>query len=72
MNEQPRLCENCGERPGTRVFAADGTAFAHGWTQLWCDRCVIEKQIAHAEAQAARLPELEDELLDALAKESTR
>jgi hypothetical protein len=63
----PLNCQKCGVRPGTERYAADSTAFAHGWIERWCRPCVLEKQIATARSAADRLPDLEAELAAALA-----
>lgn len=33
-------------------------AMTHGFVQMWCEVCVLTKQIEHAEERAALLPEL--------------
>lgn len=55
------LCANCGERPGTETWG-DVLAVMHGWTQKWCEVCVLEKQVEHDRERAAELPELERRL----------
>lgn len=65
-----KLCANCQKRPATRLRAADATAAAHGWFEMWCDTCVLRKQLAHAKAAAERIPGLEAELV-AAEREST-
>ncbi len=54
------LCAKCGLRPGTETWVGEGGALAliHGMTQLWCRRCVLETQLAHAQERAAQIPEL--------------
>lgn len=57
-------CQKCGTRPGTEDWVGDGgtLAMVHGFVQKWCMRCVLEAQIEHCRAAAARLPDLEREL----------
>lgn len=52
-----RLCDNCHEREGTMRWG-DALAMTHGFVQMWCEVCVLTKQIEHAEERAALLPEL--------------
>jgi hypothetical protein len=53
-------CGNCGQFPGVRKWSnwPDGRMAA-----LWCEPCVIRKQIEHAEERAAALPGLRARLL---------
>ncbi len=57
-----RMCPHCGKRPGTHDFAQDVTAFAHGWSEKWCEICVLEVQIEYARQAAGRLSDLESRL----------
>lgn len=52
-----QMCANCWKEPGTERWG-DALAFSHGFEVLWCKRCVLTTQIAHAEERAAALPEL--------------
>ncbi len=56
------ICAHCGTRPGTIDFLPGGggvLAIVHGLVQKWCERCVVEVQLAHAREAAARIHELE-------------
>lgn len=55
-------CQKCGLREGTQEWAHDMLALTHGFIQHWCERCVIETQLAHARTMAARIPDLERRL----------
>jgi hypothetical protein len=57
-------CVQCGERAGTVKWYGDGGALAvsHGFYVMWCERCALKAQLAYAEAQAARIPGLRQEL----------
>lgn len=55
------ICQNCSQREGT-VKWGDILAVTHGFGQMWCLRCVLEAQIAHAEERAAALPDLRAQL----------
>lgn len=58
------LCEHCGERPGTIKWVGEGgfLALTHGMYQMWCERCVTIANLEHAEAQAAKIPDLKAKL----------
>lgn len=57
------MCQRCNERPGTETWCDSGVlGFVHGMSAQWCERCVVEEQLAHARKAAARIPELEAEL----------
>ena len=57
-------CENCGIRPGTVQWVGEGgmLAVTHGWYSMWCERCVLEAQLAYARRRAAEIPELTKKL----------
>ena len=60
------LCQNCGQRPGTEAWCAEGViAAVHGLTSLWCKVCVLQAQLQHAREMVARIPELEAALKQA-------
>ena len=61
---EPAMCRNCGKRPGVLQWVGDGGALAyvHGGGAPWCERCVVEAQLAYAKVLAARIPELEQKL----------
>ena len=50
-------CDRCHERLATMWWVADGGALAlvHGMAVSWCEICVLEEQLRHARAQAARI-----------------
>ena len=52
------LCGKCGQYPGTQVWTEGALAYVHGAYQMWCERCVLDAQIAHAERAADQLPVL--------------
>lgn len=54
-------CANCGLRPGT-IRWGDMLAVTHGFVVMWCEICVVQKQIEHAEEQSIRLPDLYERL----------
>jgi hypothetical protein len=57
------ICQQCGERTATVVWAPDGTMGAiHGGYQYWCNRCALREQVAHARECANKLPGLERQL----------
>jgi len=64
------LCQNCGQRVATENWTSEGgaVAFVHGFYQRWCKVCCLRKQLERAHEQAARIPELEKELEEELAK----
>lgn len=53
-------CANCGKREGTIQYVGDSGALGlvHGFFELWCEACVLDLQIKHAEERANALPEL--------------
>lgn len=57
-------CANCHVREGTIKWVGDGGSMAlvHGVYTLWCERCVVAVQLAHAEERAALIPELRAKL----------
>ena len=55
------VCPKCSEREGTIRFG-DALSLTHGGAKLWCRRCVLRFQVAHAEERAAVLPDLRREL----------
>lgn len=65
---QPRqpdgFCRNCQKRPATTFWVGEGGALAyvHGGGVPWCMRCTVEAQLKYAREQAARIPELEQQL----------
>ena len=62
--DRSKDCDNCHQREGTLPWVGDGGALAmiHGMARMWCEHCVLEAQIAHAEQCAADLPALRDQL----------
>lgn len=56
------LCQRCGQRSGTHKFGEGAIAMIHGCYEMWCERCVLEKQIGHAEERASALPGLRERL----------
>ena len=63
MSETVVMCQNCGKRPGTTRYVADGgvMALVHGGYAWWCLLCCLDAQIAYAEERAAALPELREQ-----------
>jgi hypothetical protein len=55
-------CQKCKVREGTETYVDDMMSFVHGWSQQWCNYCVITTQLAYAREQAERIPILEKEL----------
>jgi hypothetical protein len=51
-------CENCGERPATTWWTAEGggLAFVHGFAVGWCMVCALTEQIKHLEKRLVQLP----------------
>jgi len=64
------LCQNCGQRPATENWTEDGgtLAFVHGFYQRWCKVCCLRKQLERAYEMTGRIPELEKQLEEELAK----
>jgi hypothetical protein len=60
------LCACCHKRPGTKRWVGEGGAMAlsHGFYEMWCEGCVLRKQIEHAQERAAAIPDLEQQLED--------
>jgi hypothetical protein len=60
----PPRCAQCHRRPGTITWVGEGGALAyvHGGGVRWCERCVVEAQLAHAVAMARQVPALEQQL----------
>lgn len=58
------ICRNCNERQATQLWIGDGGSLAlvHGMHSSWCAVCCAREQLRHAEAQAARIPEIRAEL----------
>jgi len=58
-------CQKCGQRPATDWWVGEGGALAwtHGMRAAWCKLCVVTEQLRYCREQAARVPELEAELL---------
>jgi hypothetical protein len=58
------ICAHCKTRPATTVWVGDGgvMAFIHGAGEDWCRRCVLEAQLAHAQAMEQQIPVLRREL----------
>jgi hypothetical protein len=63
-------CANCNKREGTETWVGDGgvMGYVHGNYQMWCKVCVLEAQIEHCREAAERLADLEQELVNELAK----
>lgn len=63
-------CQRCGHRPATQSWGGthDGVSLARNpsLVQAWCERCVVEAQLAAARESAARIPDLERRLLGLL------
>lgn len=62
-------CANCKEREGTKKWGEGGTMIARGYYSMWCEVCVLKKQIEHAEERAAALPDLQARLWSLLTGE---
>lgn len=64
-------CQKCNQRPATAFWTGSEGAigFVHGFYQQWCEVCCLEESLKYAREQAARIPELEDQLAKLLAKE---
>lgn len=58
------LCANCKHHEATQRWVGEGGALAmtHGFYEMWCEGCVLRKQIDHAEHLIARLPDLKRRL----------
>ncbi len=71
-------CQNCGEREAESQWAGEhrcGLCAARmGYDKLpwWCERCMLESQIAYHERLAAKLPELRSRLEEISKGEPTR
>lgn len=53
------LCQRCKLRPATAIWSESGVlGYVHGLAQRWCNHCVLDQQIAHAEQMLKALPEL--------------
>lgn len=66
------LCANCNKRKGTKAWVGHGdvVSFVHS---VWCEICVVDAQLRHAQERAAAIPELEAklrELLEAAGEET--
>ncbi len=59
-----RLCAVCEKREATELIG-DIFVLNHGGGKWWCLPCLLRKQIEHAEARAAALPELRARLKEA-------
>jgi hypothetical protein len=57
------LCQNCGRREGTEIWSEGSIAYVHGIFTMWCKRCTVEKQLAFAQEAAARIPDLQHQLM---------
>lgn len=58
------LCQKCGLRPGDKTWVGEGgfLVWTHGMSAQWCERCVVEAQLAYARRSAERIPQLEQRL----------
>ena len=54
----PILCGKCRTYPGMKVWTDSMLSYVHGQYACWCERCVLDAQIAHAEQAAEQLPAL--------------
>lgn len=63
-------CTHCRQRPSTCMWTGEGgtLAYVHGCYTYYCDICALEGQLLHAEACAARIPQLRQALAEAKAK----
>jgi hypothetical protein len=61
---EPGHCLKCGREAETTSYIGDGgmMAVTHGFSQQWCEMCIVRGQIAYVQDQAARLPDLEAKL----------
>jgi hypothetical protein len=61
-----KTCGFCKKRQGTSWWCdGDGVMdFIHGMGVPCCDRCALEKQLAHALAMAATIPKLKADLAE--------
>jgi hypothetical protein len=57
MND--KQCNRCNQREGKNIWSEGSIAYVHGIYQMWCDRCVVEEQLVHAQKAAASIPALE-------------
>jgi len=55
--ERQRVCVKCKIREATKLVG-DAMVLNHGGGSWWCEVCLLEAQIAHAEERAAALPDL--------------
>ncbi len=59
------LCASCHQRPGALAWSATGIiGMTHVPIVMWCEVCVVTKQLEHARQQAARVEELEKRLAE--------
>lgn len=56
-------CGRCGA-PATTAFAPDMLSWTHGGGTPYCERCVVEEQLEHALEASARVPELQEKLVE--------
>ena len=59
---QPRKCQRCQVHDASASVADSWMDYSHGFSERWCDCCIAEKNVLHAEEQAAALPELRSRL----------
>lgn len=69
----PRLgdpCQRCRKRPSTTNWVGEGgwLAQTHGFSQLWCDVCVLAEQLKYARKLARKIPSIERKLAKAKAR----
>jgi hypothetical protein len=58
----PKMCQKCGERPATEIWAEGAISYVHGVYLRWCKRCVVETQLMAAETAAETIPALRAQL----------
>lgn len=59
------ICQHCHRRKATTTWVGDGgtLAWAHGFSEQWCEICCVEAQITHAKKIVGGLEKLEKKLV---------
>jgi hypothetical protein len=65
------ICAKCGKREGTETWTGGGgtNGYIHGCYAKYCRVCVLQEQLEYAKKAVERIPEIEKELKELLAKE---
>lgn len=67
-SEKIAVCAECGKTRLTFIFTEDVFHFTHGMYKRVCEVCLLEMQLKYAREQAAKIPELEEQLKQAKEK----